>query len=155
MKTEDRQALTGGCQCGAVRFCFSAEPARRSVCHCRMCQKALGNVFARFAGGPLSQFAWTRGAPKIFRSSQACERGFCGECGTPLTWRDTREASIFVTIGSFDDPGRLAPTLNLGLQSKVVWVDSLGTLPASSTKPDPARASRQHPDREPPVSPLT
>ena len=148
---ESRIPFTGGCQCGAVRFRFSAEPARRSVCHCRMCQKALGNVFAPYAGGPMADFEWTRGAPKIFQSSEACERGFCGDCGTPLTYRDTREGKIFVTIGSFDDPARLAPTLNLGMQSKVAWVDGLSALPGSDTKADPARRSRQHPDAETPV----
>ena len=139
-------AFTGGCQCGAVRYRFSKEPARRSVCHCRMCQKALGNVFAPFAGAPLTDFQWTRGAPKIFRSSEACERGFCADCGTPLTYRDTREEKLFVTIGSFDDPARLAPSLNLGMQSAVAWAMTLAALPGSVTKADPALSSRQQPD---------
>ena len=34
-------AITGGCQCGAVRF-RAAGLGRASLCHCRMCQKALG-----------------------------------------------------------------------------------------------------------------
>ena len=140
--------FTGGCQCGAVRFRFSAAPARRSVCHCRMCQKALGNVFAPFAGGPLADFQWTRGAPKIFQSSDVGERGFCADCGTPLTYRDTRETQIFLTIGSFDDPARLAPTVSLGEQSKLAWVESLAGLPGSATAADPAYRSRQHPDHD-------
>ena len=140
--------FTGGCQCGGVRYRFAAEPARRSVCHCRMCQKALGNVFAPFAGGPLSDFTWTRGAPKIFRSSDVGERGFCGDCGTPLTYRDTRETMIFLTIGSFDDPSRLAPTVSLGEQSKLAWAEMLASLPGSATAADPAYRSRQHPDHE-------
>ena len=138
--------FSGGCQCGAVRYRFANEPARRSVCHCRMCQKALGNVFAPFAGAPLTDFQWTRGAPKIFRSSEACERGFCGACGTPLIYRDTREEKLFVTIGSFDDPARLAPSLNLGMQSAIAWAMTLAGLPGSVTKADPALSSRQQPD---------
>ena len=138
--------FTGGCQCGALRYRFSAEPARRSVCHCRMCQKALGNVLAPFAGGPLGEFEWTRGAPKIFRSSEACERGFCGDCGTPLTYYDTRDPRMFVTIGSFDEPSRLAPAVSLGEQSKVAWFGTLAALPGSKTAADPACKSRQHPD---------
>jgi hypothetical protein len=141
-------SFTGGCQCGAVRYRFKAEPARRSVCHCRMCQKALGNVFAPFAGGALAEFEWTRGAPKIFHSSDVGERGFCADCGTPLTYRDMREPKIFLTVGSFDDPSRLAPTVNTGIQGKLAWIDAVAGLPSSETEPDPAYKTRQHPDHD-------
>ena len=39
--------LTGGCQCGNVRF-RARLLGRGSICHCRMCQKAFGGFF-----GPL------------------------------------------------------------------------------------------------------
>ena len=42
--------LTGGCQCGAVRYRLDAAPTGASVCHCRMCQKAGGAPFMAFAG---------------------------------------------------------------------------------------------------------
>ena len=32
--------LSGGCQCGAVRFRIHGEPGESSACYCRMCQKA-------------------------------------------------------------------------------------------------------------------
>ncbi len=46
------EILTGGCQCGAVRFAAS-DLARPSVCHCRMCQKAYGG-FCENCGTPLA-----------------------------------------------------------------------------------------------------
>ncbi len=69
--------LTGGCQCGAVRFALSAPPARISICHCRMCQKATGAPFASFADIEHEHFAWTRGKPATFQSSSIAERDFC------------------------------------------------------------------------------
>jgi hypothetical protein len=29
--------LTGGCQCGRVRYGIAGEPVETTVCHCRMC----------------------------------------------------------------------------------------------------------------------
>ena len=49
--------------------------------------------------------SWTRGAPKIFASSDFAERGFCADCGTPLTYRATSSDRIAVTLGSLDDAG--------------------------------------------------
>ena len=62
---------TGGCQCGAVRYALYAEPTNPHVCHCRMCQKAFGNYFAPLAGVKLDDFAWVKGTPGVFKSSEA------------------------------------------------------------------------------------
>ena len=42
------QTMTGGCQCGRVRY--SAEIASDDAywCHCRMCQRWTGGVFLCF-----------------------------------------------------------------------------------------------------------
>ena len=45
--------LTGGCQCGAVRYEWVEKPAYSSVCYCRMCQKASGQPFMGFTGGKI------------------------------------------------------------------------------------------------------
>ena len=69
MAETSKTVLTGGCQCGAIRFALSAPPAKISICHCRMCQKASGAPFASFADIEHSDFAWTRGKPAAFQSS--------------------------------------------------------------------------------------
>ena len=77
--------LSGGCQCGAMRFKVTGTILQSSVCHCRMCQKCTGAVLSGFAKA--SDFAWTRGgAPKYFQTSEFAKRGFCPECGTQLTY---------------------------------------------------------------------
>ncbi|HEY5106329.1 MAG TPA: hypothetical protein VII73_06080 [Caulobacteraceae bacterium] len=44
--------LTGGCQCGAVRFAIDGALGRPGICHCRMCQKAVGGPFGSFVTAP-------------------------------------------------------------------------------------------------------
>ena len=95
---------TGGCQCGAVRFRADSLRNDSHVCHCRMCQKAVGNFFAALVGVPHADFSWTRGEPAEFRSSEHVDRGFCATCGTPLFYRHNKADHISLTTGSFDHP---------------------------------------------------
>ena len=80
-----KETWTGGCQCGAVRYELLQKPDGAHICHCRMCQKAFGNFFAALAGVPRDKFRVTRGTVSNFKSSADVQRGFCRECGTPLT----------------------------------------------------------------------
>jgi hypothetical protein len=142
--------LTGGCQCGAVRYRLDAAPTGANVCHCRMCQKAAGAPFMAFAGVRLAELVWTRGAPKLFASSAIAERGFCADCGTPLTWSDHGRDRISVTIGSLDEPAAIAPVMQLSVETRLPWLDGLDELPVRNfTRSDsPDLGNRQHPDHD-------
>ena len=143
---------TGGCQCGAVRFAVEGPLGRASICHCRMCQKAFGALFAPLAGVGLADLTWTRGLPRVFSSSEATERGFCGNCGTPLTFHYVFHDRISVSLGSLDDPTRIVPASQYGIESRVPWFDRLAGLPGAPTELPTDHAgqlvSRQHPDHD-------
>jgi len=149
-----RAVMTGGCQCGAVRYALYEEPTAASICHCRMCQKAFGNYFAPLTGVQLKDFAWTRGEPGTFRSSELVERGFCRDCGTPLSFRYTAKDRISVAIGSLDEPQRIAVETQYGIESRLPAFATLHTLPGETTRDStpaewlPRLASRQHPDHD-------
>jgi hypothetical protein len=145
--------LTGGCQCGAVRFAVTATPLLVCVCHCRMCQKASGGAFMAFARVPADALSWTRGAPCLFRSSSFAERGFCAGCGTPLTYQYT-ERAISLTVGSFDRPELIRPGIQFGIVSRLPWIDELSSLPGQvssalvvSDAGEPL-VDHQHPDHD-------
>ena len=139
---------TGGCQCGAVRYALLAEPTEPSICHCRMCQKAFGSYIAPLAGVKMAELVWTRGEPGRFRSSDAVERGFCRDCGTPLFYRVVKRDRISVSIGSLDAPNRVSPVLQYGVEAKSMDFDGLHRLRAEPTGKAYANTSHQHPDHD-------
>jgi hypothetical protein len=146
--------LTGGCQCGALRYAITAAPTRVSICHCRMCQKASGAPFASLADVPHANFAWTHGTPSTFRSSSIAERDFCAACGTPMSYRQIGGPSIEMMTGTFDRPDRVVPTLQFGTESRLGWVGTISNLPSKTTMQNMGAAklanvfSYQQPDHD-------
>ena len=151
--SETKPAMTGGCQCGAVRYALFETP-ESTVCHCRMCQKAVGGPFAALSKVPMARFAWTRGQPAKFQSSSAAERHFCAPCGTPLTFHFLDGDAIEVTTGSLDTPAVVPITKNFGIEARLPWIGLLlpGELPEVSTMDHATRVvvSLQHPDFDTP-----
>ena len=145
---------SGGCQCGAVRYAVEGELGRPSICHCRMCQKAFGSFFGPFVTAKAGQFSWTRGGPAYFQSSNKVRRGFCKDCGTPLTY-EWSEKEVELSIGSFDDPTDLKPVVQLSPETAMPWLRELPDLPTRSVSEVLAAAghyseliSYQHPDHD-------
>ncbi len=148
------QSYAGGCQCGAVRYIIRGELLDPHICHCRMCQKAFGSFFAPLVGFERDQIEWTHGTPAIYRSSTIAERGFCRDCGTPLTLGDLGSPKLSVSIGSLDKPERVKPGRQCGMERRMPWFGELADLPGSRTEDDtPAEIlaelkTNQHPDHE-------
>ncbi|WP_329841675.1 GFA family protein [Stenotrophomonas sepilia] len=146
---------SGGCQCGAIRFHVRGALTDSSICHCRMCQKAFGAFYAPLVSVRGVQFSWTRGQPRYFQSSNVVRRGFCADCGTPLTYE--APDGVAVAAGAFDEAERLPPTIQYGVERKLPFVDGLASLPVRRTEEDIAAldflttiVSHQHPDHDTP-----
>jgi hypothetical protein len=146
--------LTGGCQCGAVRYSLHGEPGDPHLCHCRMCQKAAGNYSLPLGTFMRSDFTITRGKPKWFPSSDLVRRGFCRDCGTPLFYDIPGTDFISITLGSLDDPDAVKPVMQSNTGRKMSWSHTLDTLPLepaaeTSEREDAIAASNhQHPDHD-------
>lgn len=147
-------SVTGGCQCGAVRYRITAPFENPHICHCRMCQKAFGNFFAALVGTAKTGLEWTKGSPAYFRSSEIVQRGFCRDCGTPLTFAYDNSPRIAVSIGSLDHPQQVMPARQYGIEGTHPAFAALHELPGTRTEddisPDDMKLlkSRQHPDRD-------
>ncbi len=125
--------MTGGCQCGRVRYSVEVDSDHAYLCHCRMCQRATGGVAAAFKNVPRAAVTWER-EPDRYVSSPIALRGFCSVCGTPLSFEFAEGGrNIDLTVGSFDDPYRFRPTSHFGKESwHEAWLDT-STLPAERT----------------------
>ena len=152
---------TGGCQCGAVRYAFSVHPENPCICHCRMCQQQFGNAFGAFAGADQNYFTVTRGKIAKYKSSDDALRGFCRDCGTPLTYEAQSRARVEVSIGSLDRHGEITPKFQYGIESREPWVEHINAMQATRTGESDngvgdtleryeliQKTNRQHPDHE-------
>jgi len=153
MTLDNRPLYSGGCQCGAVRFHVEGALGSASICHCRMCQKASGNFYAPLVSVGAERLERTSNEPKRFQSSNHVKRGFCAECGTPLTYE--APDGIALSIGAFDTPEEIEPTVQWGVEVKLPYVDNLAKLPGYETERDPesiefvrTMVSYQHPDHD-------
>jgi hypothetical protein len=147
-------AISGGCQCGVVRYRIDGALGDASICHCRMCQKAFGNFAAPLVSVARSSLTWTRGGASEFRSSSIVSRGFCRDCGTPLYMLDDGSESYDLAICTLDDPNLAPPTKQVGVEAMVHWFKGLAELPGTTTdsynSPEQLAKykSRQHPDHD-------
>lgn len=124
--------FTGGCQCGAVRYAADMTPRKVHYCHCRMCQRAVGNIFATLVPVRKDRLQWD-GEPSFFRSSSLARRGFCNHCGTPLSFAYDRSEWICVTLGSLDEPAAVPPEIHYGVEGQVPWFHVDDGLPREAT----------------------
>jgi hypothetical protein len=116
-----------------------------------MCQKAFGGIFGALVTA--YDLEWMRGTPRRFASSNKVRRGFCAECGTPLTFETG--GPIEIAVGAFDDPSVVRPTIQLNPTDKVAFFEDICTLPMRPDGAEPkAEAfkasviSFQHPDND-------
>ena len=151
------ETYSGGCQCGRVRYQTERKPENAHLCHCRMCQKAVGNYFATLGSVPLSAFSLTRGEPDWFYSSDAVRRGFCSACGTPLFFQAVGGDYMAIMLGSLDHPESVEPIWQSDGASAMPWLDALFAKPGKSDadvegeqegRRKIALTNHQHPDHD-------
>ena len=117
--------MTGGCQCGRVRYEVEVDSDDAYMCHCRMCQKATGGFAAAFVQVERDKLKW-QGEPDWYESSPIARRPFCSNCGTPLGFQFADGGGKpDLTLGSFDDPSRFRPVAHAGSESlHEAWLDT-------------------------------
>ena len=118
--------MQGGCMCGKVRYSARVDGDDAYLCHCRMCQRASGNVSLAMKNVKKAHVEWER-EPDYYVSSPIARRGFCSACGTSLTFEFPDGENLDLIVGSFDDPSRFRPSHHFGVESMHrAWLNTEG-----------------------------
>lgn len=118
--------FTGGCACGKVRYECREKPLAQLICHCRDCQRASGSAFAAVVVVPSDRLTFSGDALKYYEvkanSGRTMRRGFCGECGSPVSIRRPETPMVeFLQAASLDDPSGFAPSAEVFVSSAYPW----------------------------------
>jgi hypothetical protein len=119
------QKLSGGCACGAIRYECDADPLIMMNCHCRDCQKASGSAYAAIVVVPKAAIQ-IRGELRyhkvVGQSGKATERGFCPNCGSPMTVTSERRPGVIgLQAASLDNPSTYEPVMDVFTSSAQRW----------------------------------
>jgi hypothetical protein len=101
--------LTGGCNCGAVRYELDEPFVSASYCHCTRCQRRSGAAASANGRAARGSFRVVSGEEHlgVWAPPDGAEKLFCKECGSALFSRVPGDEPVYgVRLGTVDgDPG--------------------------------------------------
>lgn len=138
--------VTGGCQCGRIRYRVKAPLPPAYACHCGDCKKQSASAFSMSVRMPFERLD-VSGEVAVYETRAfsgkrklAC---FCGNCGTRL-WHRPAEDSAWVTLkaGTLDDAALISPRGHLWVSKKQPWIVIPEGVPSFETQPEDVDAWR-------------
>jgi hypothetical protein len=114
--------VSGGCQCGAVRYRLKGAPVTFYLCYCKECQKQSSSAFGESLRVNASDVE-TEGVTKSFfrpgGNGNDLECRFCPNCGTRLFHLRPRYGERFnIKAGTLDGTSWLKPAGHIWTRSK-------------------------------------
>lgn len=109
----------GSCLCGKVTFTIGGVMSNMTHCHCSICRKIHGSLFATYLEA--TELSYTGGQELIqeYVSSQDFDRCFCKECGSVLPEKaSTNPGVYYVPAGLLDDDPGIRPEAHIFTESK-------------------------------------
>ncbi len=84
-----------------------------------------------------AEVTWTGKARSLRRSSPLALRGFCVECGSPLSFQYDDSDHVSIPVGALDAPEALRPLQHGGIESRLPWIAIDPHLPEERCDEDP------------------
>jgi hypothetical protein len=113
--------ITGGCNCGAVRFEVTRPFEAAMYCHCTRCQRRTGTAASANARTTPEAFRLIQGDDRLraWEPPDGAPKFFCGDCGSAVFSRSP--GSIGIRLGALDaDPG-IRPSYRQYVAYAAVW----------------------------------
>lgn len=125
--TRSALPLTGGCQCGAIRYEVYDAPEAVYVCHCIECRRQSGSAFGISVIFQARAFRLRGGEPRCW--TRRTDRGnsldcwFCPDCGTRV-WHVSSGFPELRSVkgGTLDQPPDLTRAVHLFTERKLEGV---------------------------------
>lgn len=123
--------ISGGCNCGAIRYNMDPKVLHHALCHCRDCRRATGAPAVSWALVKNDQIEIT-GTPRSYESSAGTYRLFCDTCGTSLFYKNETvfPGMIDVLSATLDDPDAVALGGQIQTAERIGWMSKLDDLPS-------------------------
>ena len=124
-------SIAGGCHCGAVRYAVEGEPMTHALCHCSDCRRHAGAPMVAWTMYPDAAVRVTKGAVRVYVSSEHGRREFCADCGTGLFYRNEENLPGIIDIQSatYDNPEAVPAQAHIQVAERISWMADAHTLP--------------------------
>ena len=120
----------GHCLCHAIAFTFDGPPNWVAHCHCEDCRRATSSPMTTWISVPRRRFRYTRGTPRSYLSSPGVSRAFCGTCGSPLTYENTKlPDEVHLYAVTLEDPADINASRHVFVKDQLPWFETTDALP--------------------------
>ena len=123
--------IPGSCLCGLVRYEVSEPFSMMGHCHCSICRKHHGALFATFVAAPSVNFRWLAGDKDVgsYESSPGGSRSFCRVCGSVTPLQLPQLDIVFLPAGNLQGDLEARPQNHIFVKSKAPWYEITDGLP--------------------------
>lgn len=97
--------VEGRCNCGKVHFHVERIKEAINVCHCSLCRRMSGHLWAGAYSPQFDALRFTEDEGLTwYASSDFAKRGFCKFCGSSLFFRLNDKAGVMIAAGCLEAP---------------------------------------------------
>ncbi|WP_082352632.1 GFA family protein [Rhizobium sp. AAP43] len=124
--------LSGRCLCGAVSYKTSGLVRTSGHCHCESCRRAASSPVTTFFTVPRKGTELVGDSLRYYASSPGVRRGFCGTCGSPMSFETVRRPEDIDLYVASLDAGLFVPIReHWHWDERVDWLNVVDDLPKS------------------------